>query len=400
MNRAVALTLLALGCSATTIPNAPADVPSAPDTPVTPDAQLLNDALSPDSAVDPDTSIPPDASVPPDASTLDAFIDDATPPPDVALGPSLEGRWRAVGWTYTPPGAAEPIHITDHDTPVVIDPSTGRSAPFRINGILRIQPTRASYAVGILSTSHFYVPFDATTPDAYSASGFTIPGLYDRATQRFTYPGAMMSLQLHVTDDAHITLGDSSTNIVAFERVTAATPVLTFVNTLVAAQLRHPTTSAPFAHPRAAILWDVPSSTAPRPETHGFALTFAMGYAGFPLALASPPDAALVQTVERVRAAVGHPIVYDDLNEDGAYTAADTLRGVSPIALAWVDPTTPTVASTRFADLQPGYQYVHVHTDYTRGADGFAPFDPTLTVNPDVPVDDARVTTAVPNVLR
>lgn len=370
----MSLSLLALGCgsSLTPTPVPPADVPAA---------DVSTDAASPhDASTDNDGSVVGDASA----------------------APSIIGRWRAVSGTFTREGSA-PVTINDHDTPLVVDPGTGRTAPYRVNGMFTLQSTRVSLAGGVLVSGHFYVTQDAMGAEGYSAYGVTAAGVYDPVAQTFTGPAGGSPLRFTVVDADHIRFGEGTPAVTTFERTTAVAPRMSTLNMQCAAQLRHPLRAVALAHPRAALVWDVTSSTAVRRQTLGYALHPAMGVAFYPLTLGASPDEDLVQTVDGVRIAVGHPFAYDDVNEDGRYSnndPPDTLRGISPIAVVWIDPATPSLERTRFADFQPGYQFAHVHPDLSRGAPGISPFDPSTAVCGDIPIEDDRVSTAVPNVLR
>ncbi|MEZ4408134.1 MAG: hypothetical protein R3A52_16905 [Polyangiales bacterium] len=400
-NSWLCLGALTWGCSS-------AVVPAANDAAVTADGATALDVTAGDTppSVD-DVSAGPDAQPPVDVSAardVPAGPDAAPPndsgtPVDAPAGPVILGRWRAVAITVST-GTGERVRLTDVDQPVVTDPSTGMTAPFRANGFLTLEETRLSMAFGLLASGYFYASTDASGMDSYSASGVTVPGLYDPATQSFNISGGASAVRFTVASADRISYTDpGSGSVTEYERVTALGLARTTVNSVAGAQLRHPTSASPFTRPRAAVLWAAPAGSA-RVETHGYAITFMGNFASMPLVLGSTPEASVIHTVDGVSAAVGYPIVYDDLDGDGRFDGAtDVLRGVSPVVIVWTEPGA-SLSGTRFREVQAGYVFAHAHTDYTRGADGFAPFATTREVGVNVPVEDGRVTAGVPNAMR
>lgn len=400
------MSLLSLGCSS-------AVLPISNDAAVTTDGSTSLDASTNDAPPPDDTTTGPDALPPldvpagPDAQPpVDVFgpppdvfgVPDNGPPVDAGTAPSLLGRWRAVAVTVRSI-TGETVRLTDVDQPVVTDPMTGATSPFRVNGYLTLDETRVSTALGLLSTGFFYASSDRGR-DTYSATGTTVPGLYDRATQTFTVSGGASVLRLVALSTNRISYTEPEGGTVTeYARAADLGGSLTAINSVVGAQLRHPMSAGPFARARAALLWGAPAS-ATRVESHGYALSFMSGYASMPLALGSTPEASAIHTVDGVRAAVAYPIVYDDVDGDGRFDPSnDALRGVSPVVIVWTAPGA-SLAGTRFRDAQAGYVYAHAHTDYTRGADGFAPFDLTRPVQLNIPVEDGRTSGVVPNALR
>lgn len=405
-NSWLCLGALTLGCSSAVLPISN-DAAVATDGSTSLDA-APNDAPPPDDvSTGPDAQPPVDVSTTPDAQPpVDVFgpppdvfgAPDDGPPLDAGAAPSLLGRWRAVAVTVRTL-AGDTVRLTDVDQPVVTDPMTGATTPFRANGYLTLDETRLSTALGLLASGFFYASADRGM-DSYSATGTTIPGLYDRASQTFTVPGGASVVRFTALSADRLSYTDAVTGTVTeYARATSLAGELATINGVAGAQLRHPMSAGPFARARAALLWGAPTGAA-RVESHGYALTFMSGYASMPLALGSTPEATVTHTVDGVRAAVAYPIVYDDVDGDGRFDpSSDALRGVSPVVIVWTAPGA-SLAGTRFRDVQAGYVFAHAHTDYTRGADGFAPFDLTHPVSINVPVEDGRVTAGVPNAMR
>lgn len=400
----IACAVLLAACGGNTVQNT-----------ATPDAgfdaarfDVTDDAQSPDVAP-PDTSLDvpsrPDATPPVDATPNR----DATPALD-APQPSLLGRWRVTRWEYTPAGG-DTIALTDRNTD--IDTGTGEPAPFRINGALTLAPSRLDLSFGTLGSDHFYLYPMPTTPEAdYSATGFSLVGLWRDDDATFSLPGGGFTFRLTRNADGTLSLASMESgerSVTTFARQPLERGPAT-LNLYAAAQLRAPDRSLPFRHARASLAWENPAGPAAAPiETARAALTFRMGYAGFPVVFAGGPPAEVIARVAGVEVAVAVPFVYDDLDDNGRYDAAsgdggagDDRRGYGPLVLVWRGEGTPGAAwaESAFASVVPGWQIAHASRINGEGDWALQPFDPTVMPSPDVPVSPTALRDAPPRFLR
>ncbi len=385
------------------------------------------DASSPDGSF-PDVAMPEDAPVDgaaPDGVSVDASAPDATPTDASARdgmsvdavtrdgaavdgavpSGSLAGRWRVVRFEVMSASGVN-VDVSDRPTPVMLPPGSVRPVSLRANGIFTIEPTRVSWSFGALLAEHFYRSAPPSADDeGLSLSGGSAPGVLDETSSVFEVTGGTTTLAFERVADGTIrytseSRGDRS-------RITLAraptSPVRTSLNLAGVTIPEQVTDARTFVHPRFALLWDRPGAAAPV-EDHGVALTFNTdGYAVFPLAVAGDPPMALQSRGYGVPVAVGFTAVYDDRDDDRAYTpGADTLRGLGPLVFVWRGEGTPSAAwaASPLSEVQPGWQLAHLHRDWSRGEDVLVPFDTTVPVPPDVPVRHDPITTPIPRLVR
>lgn len=376
------------------------------------------DAPRPDVVAD-DAPVSTDGVVQGDAApdiTVDAVArdvpstTDAPRPLDAPAGPSLLGRWRVTRWEYT---AADGHTVVLTDTNTEIDVGMGATAPFRVNGMMNLTPARADVSFGTVGNEHFYVfPMPMTPTADYSATGFSLVGLWSDVTDTFTLPGRAYTLHLTRNADGTISLGSmegGEGSVTTFTRAADVRGPSSF-NEFGAAQLRQPDASLPFAHARFSLLWENPAGASAAPiETNRSALTFRMGYAGFPVVFASGPAAEVIGRVDGVQVAVAIPFVYDDLNDNGRYDPSvgdagggDDSRGFGPLVIVWRGEGTPGSqwAESAFASVVPGWQVAHVSRINGEGDLVLQPYDPSVQPSPDVPVSPTALRGPAPRFMR
>jgi hypothetical protein len=277
---------------------------------------------------------------------------------------------------------------------------TGRATPLRANGVLNLATSRLSLAFGILANDHFYPYSDARTAEGFSAEGFTVPGRLDSRAGTFSIPGNPTPIRLQLQSDGRLVLDSPEDRTrVTLERA----PVFVGLPELLlggAATVRDVTRFVPLAHPRVALFWEVPARDGRDGynESYSAALTFTMGYAAFFITRAGAPPEGARHRVGGSAVAVGWLGVYDDRDDSRTYNAADRMRTVSPIAIAWL--AEGRSSAPGFEDLAPGYNLVHQHPDYVTGAVGLTPFDATNPVSPDIPVPLRDADERLPDLLR
>jgi hypothetical protein len=323
--------------------------------------------------------------------------DVVTPPLD-APPFAYTGRWRATYFELVDSSGVT-YRFTDRNTPFR-DPMSGMTIPIRVNGVYTIARTQLSTALGTLASDHFYPVDDPANAEAYSTSGYTVPGLLDERTGRFVIPGAPTPVTFEPNADGTLTLNDrASRSRIVLTRAAAPPPTAT-LNLQGVAQIRNPMRATPLTRPRVALFWDMPGG-ATVTETNGAALTFTNAYAVFFVVQTEVPPYARLIRVGNVPVGVAHLAVYEDINNNRLYDAGDILRGLSPVGLGWRGPgaADATFTNSSVGELQPGWQIVHVHTDYVHGGSGVTPFDMTVPPSPDIPVSENVVRMTIPDVI-
>ncbi len=386
------------------------------------------------SAVTPGDAAGTDASNPRDGSTLDAAVDDVAALDGAPIGESgadspidaladttsdvsmtsLAGTWRAVAFEFRN-AMGTMVRIADTNTP--IPTPGGGTVPVRANGLLTLGPTRVAEAFGILANDHFNANGMAMAyENALSAYGFGAAGVL--TPDSFVFRGGMMLAFTRNADETITQTDPMSGNRTTWARTTTL-PIRREIHATGYAQLYRPLGTMPFANPRVALAWDRTGSAGGYTYTNDQPL-MPGGGTGFMIDAVTPPTDA-VGNVAGTSVAVAYLIVYDDRDDNGRYdgdgsvgdpdagvtdgggTSSDTLRGRSPIAIAFRSEGTPAAgfSVSTFRDLLPGMQYVHVHLDGAAfGRVTLAPFDPTNIVAPDVAInpdiDRSRIPDIVP----
>ncbi|MEM6996098.1 MAG: hypothetical protein AAF721_36665 [Myxococcota bacterium] len=312
---------------------------------------------------------------------------------DTALDFDLRGRWRIVAYETT---GITPLAVTDRNESVTLS-GVGTVAG-RVNGLMTIREDRVAFASALLFDDHVHP--DPAIDDydaAMQVQGGAAPGTLADAS--FTLSGSSIRYDWTRQPDGTIVAVDADgarTTWAPVETLPRADALLTEGQVAVF----EADDAMPLEDPRVMVAWDLPGG----PEsvmTHDTAISIVSGYAWFPLTVAAAPAEAVV-VVEGVEVAVGHLLVYDDIDGDEGFTAGtDLRRGGSPIGIAYSSASTPdALLGTRYSELLPGFQFVHFHDDFSYGGGvGLAPFDPTVFVAPDLIVDVAPRSEPLPDVV-
>jgi len=350
-----------------------------------------------------DAPEPDSLDTPPDRSAIpDTPLD--RPPADVAPA-SLPGRWRLIGWSSTVGGAVLTLGATDR-----LVSYAGRAAQARVNGTLVLEPGHLARTWAFLLDGHVAITRTAqSASDAMAITVSMLPGTL--GAQTFTPIGSpdvvfdtnadgtiSESLDTPTFGTARLTWTRDD-RPVALASLTAQTLVVTL----------RPDLAAPFAHPRAALAWDLPGMSTGMVLTNDSALTFvSSGEAGYNLVLSNvPPNVS--RTLGSTSVALANVIVYDDLDANGQYDppvsssldagtvdavpppdgapVTDLLRGVSRVqitARSFAPPGSDLLDSA-FQYVAPGFQLGTLGLDGTRPRIG--PFDGTHPVPSDTAVE-------------
>ncbi len=305
----------------------------------------------------------------------------------------LTGRWRLVEYEVS---GVTPLLVTDENSQVYVEGIGNING--RTNGLLMLTPNRSTFASALLFNDHIFPHLTAIDyATAMQAQGGSAPGVLDGLN--FTVSGTPQPFTWTLNSDGTITQLDLIGAKVTWARAESL-PTHTALLAQGQAALFQPLSSSPMLMPRVALAWDLP--TGGYAFTNDSMLTFLSGYSLYPLMVGAPPNEALLD-LDGVQVAIAYLIVYDDLNVDGVFDQNDALRGRSQIGVAYrsqQDDSDPFLSS-RFRDLLPGLQYVHVHQDFTVGGElGVAPLDPTLPVSPDVLVHTEALTESLPDIVQ
>jgi|GEM_PF-1558015 len=339
--------------------------------------------------------IPPivDGSPPADVPmTTDA----ALPPPDTVN--SLRGTWRAVRYDFTGEDGRT-FTFTDRDTPVV-DPGTGTTTPFRVNGLMFVDTTHLALTFGALGSGYFYT-YTPTTPgdQGYTANGYGVPGVLDDARGEFQITGSPMPTRFARNADGTVSFVETSGARTTYARTSGAGPALPSINApgLVIVNEGFTLTAT---RPRVALLWDLRGDNRWL-ETNGTAVRVVGRFAMFPLTLAAAPTEAVVPWMGS-QVAVARLVVYDDGNNNLTYDrGVDPLVGLSPVVITWRAATPFTGAGAGHFPLRlvpDGIRYGHAHPDYALGREDVIPWDHTVPVSPGIPVQ-RRAPGGIPEIL-
>ena len=386
MTRATLLAALALAaCSPNTVgPGSNATVDGA-----TPDG-ALPDAGTPDGltvdVLTSDGAVPSDATVTNDLpSTTDVPTTTDVPMTTDAPAASLRGMWRAVRYEFTSEGRS--YTLTDRDTP--IDPGTGVSTPFRVNGLLYLDPTHFAITFGTLAMGYFYTYTPMVTGDlGYTAAGYGVPGVLDDARGEFAITGSPTPTRFARNADGSISFVDPTSGArTTYARTSTPGPALASINAAGLAVVAEGFTPAA-THPRVALLWDL-RGDARWLETNGTAVRFATRFATFPLTLTAAPTEAVTAWMGS-QVAVARIVAYEDANNNLAYDrGADPLLGLSPVAITWraAGDFAPSGAGHfPLRHVPDGLRYGHAHPDYALGREDVVSFDHAVPVSPGVPI--------------
>lgn len=303
----------------------------------------------------------------------------------------LRGRWRIVGFESN---GALPLSLTDRNQNVQL-PGIGLT-PGRVNGLMSITPERISFASALLFADHIFPdPAISEFEKAFQVDGGAAPGRLEEGV--FVLAGSNIEYRFSQGQDDTIVQVDDRGSIITWERAEDLPETTSILAEGQAALFG--ATSPPPARPRFCLAWDLPgddiSTDADEP------LDFVSGYAYFPVALTKAPNDAL-HPVGDHRIAIAHLLVYDDVDDNGIFEpSTDELRADSPVGLAYLEGEGPAeeLVGTRYADLLPGWQYVHFHRDYSVGETGLAPYDPTVFVAPDILVAERALEQPVTDVI-
>jgi hypothetical protein len=325
---------------------------------------------------------------------------DATPPtdrptaPDVSQ-PSLEGVWRVLRYEFPEMGSGRSVTVTDRDT-MYTDPTTGTTTAVRVNGMMFIEGVRLALSFGSLANGHFYAytPTMSALDTGYTATGFSVPGLFDASRDEFQVTGGTTTVRFERNPDGTIAFpGEDRRTRTIFTRATNTGPAMTAINTTGFAMARD-TTGPGTRNTRVAVLWDL---QGPRRwlETNGAAVRLAGRFATYPFVLAATPPMGSVVPWRDSQVAVGRVVIYDDVDRDQRFAATgDVLLGVSPVAVVWraQTPFTKTgVAHFALRHMEAGWRYGHVRLDLSIGQNDVVPYDGSEPVAPDVPVSSSSV---------
>lgn len=301
-------------------------------------------------------------------------------------GATVTGTWRAVRYEAPDPDRGMVV-LTDRDTLFAL-PDGGMGSPFRVNGVLSLQETRMALTLALLSSGHLY-PFTPTGADdpGWSGVGYTVPGLLTvtAASVDFEIPGGTSAFRFERTaDDSLVLLDADSGSRTTFVR--DPMPARMERVNLIGVVWRPDAAPTPTA-PRAMLQWDMPGAGAFR-GSHDVTLSFMgdVAYATIPVTIAGAPAAEVSAATGGVTVASAYVLVYDDTNGDERFDpTVDTTLAQSPMGVAWRGAEAPNddYGRSAFVDLNPGWQVVHYHRDFSTGRWAVTPFDNTSAPAPD-----------------
>lgn len=265
-----------------------------------------------------------------------AFGDGGVASPDAST--SLDGGSSLTLTRYTAVGER------------VIDPVTGNASVLRVNGTLQITDTSLRLALGLLRDDRFTI----TAPGSAYVSTYDGSGVLTAEERRFVAPASMVSFEFCGGEGDTLiarSLNGAPRRVTLEPDRSATATSLTLPFRVRALRM---TLGAPLTAPRTAILWETPGRAA-LAETLSEPATMR----GDVFQRMINP---LVPQVDGATIAVGHPVLYDDLDGDQRFDPArDALRSVSALALGWRAPGAQFDEASVANRLREGWQIVAIH---------------------------------------
>jgi hypothetical protein len=348
--------------------------------------------------------VPVDVVIPPFDVPIGADV--PRPPdvivPDVMINGDARGEWRLTTFRFNLMGA--PAQLTDMNRSLPGDP-VGR---YRVNGTLDIRDDRLAFAWAVLRNDHALISDPTVDIDeGYSATAFFWNGRLDNMARRFTTGAIGLDFAFETPDILRLS-SDREGWVALFRREPRTTYPVTMVTRIDGQGLQISAgTSDPFVRARAALLWDLPSTSVPFESISadlsfgggGVQATYVLDVPG-PAIAAGPIPTGAITIVNGVRVAWAHIVVYDDVDRSGRFnssmaggTGPDILRGVSPIGIGVrLDGTPdPMFDQTPFRLLKPGWQYVNVERNSDPRPAVLIPYAMNNPLRPDVPISETAV---------
>lgn len=365
----------------------------------------LPDASSPTDARPPLFDVP----TPPPVDVVLPPIDvppgaDVPNPPDVMIAGEARGEWRLTTFRFDLMGA--PAQLNDTNRTLPGDPINR----YRVNGTLDIRDDRLAFAWAVLRNDHAMISDPSVSIDeGYSATAFYWNGRLDSANRRFVTGAIGLDYAFETPDILRLS-SEREGWVALFRReLRTALPAMTMRFEGQALQISAGT-SDPFVRARAGLLWDLPGGSQTIESSSadlsfgggGVQATYTLELPGPATSSSGPVPFAALTTVNGVRVAWAHLVVYDDVDRSGRYTpGSDVIRGVSPLGIAVrLDGTPdPMFDFTPFRLLKQGWQFVNVERNSEPRPAVLIPYAMTNPMRPDVPINDTPVRTRILDLL-